>query len=540
MKTFRHNLHQRFTVLMLVAALLVGFVISVWSYRSEYAQAVQDSSRALEAMVQSIEKTAAIAAYNFDETLANELMAGLRLHPQVAIAQVLFNEGELRDSEEQAFTISRQLKSPFPPHDVVGRLILRANKAAIQAQATARARAQAISIAIQTALITLVLYVAAGRFVSRPIVKLADGVAAIEPGSSQRLPPLPNHESDELGMLVDGTNQLLQSYEGNLQRERELRREVEVMEAQYRQIFDSTSAGIFVLDNDGRLINSNPTVERLVGSVVSQGKGQKGQDFVVGVFKDPERAWSLIDRARECGETMSADLELVHAGAAPRWVHCLISVQHDHNNEVRQNGLVEGVVYDITERHKAEAVTRHRAEYDGLTGLNNRHSTEHLIDQMALDAKRLNKHACILCIDLDGFKRVNDTYGHHAGDYVLRVCAQRMLNCVRRGHDLVGRMGGDEFVVALANCAIKDAAVGRTAEALISGLSEPITLADDQGTVAIGASIGIASTSESGFSREGLLAAADCAMYEVKRTGKNTYATALPDVFQKAAVDPLN
>jgi diguanylate cyclase (GGDEF)-like protein len=127
-------------------------------------------------------------------------------------------------------------------------------------------------------------------------------------------------------------------------------------------------------------------------------------------------------------------------------------------------------------------------------------------------------------VDLDGFKNVNDTLGHAAGDAVLKALVERLFES-RRDGDFVGRLGGDEFVVILTNTR-PDTPVAALAADVLRRLCAPVALANGE-TVTLGASIGLAQFPRHGITREALLHAADEAMYAVKRHGKNAIASAI-------------
>jgi diguanylate cyclase (GGDEF)-like protein len=236
----------------------------------------------------------------------------------------------------------------------------------------------------------------------------------------------------------------------------------------------------------------------------------------------------MIREAMDSGRTVSADLELRQPGDVLRWVHCLISVQGAAADGAEPadapQPLIEAVMYDVTERKRAEHRVRHQAEHDALTGLKNRAGFDlHLDRLLSATAQPLG----LIFIDLDGFKRVNDTLGHEAGDEVLRACAARLKQAVRRSADVIGRLGGDEFAVVMERVAPGDGVLTQTAAAIQRALSEPIALAGGQ-VVHVGASLGLACAPLHGRVRAQLVQAADAAMYEVKRTGKNTFAMAWP------------
>jgi len=540
------GLQARILRVVVGAAVLFSLIAGTLAYRLEHGRTTEAARESINDLVSAVEKTAAVAAYTRDALLLREVADGLERNSLVASVDIRTPTGEaLLQARSGAKTVpadgqlevSRLLISPFDAKETLAVLRIRADMPQLERAARNRAWTLALAMVAQTALIAFVLYLAAARFVSRPIVRLAAGLRAMSPGSSARLAPPGGHAGDEIGALVSSANALLSANQSALMRERELRAEIEAMEAQYRQIFDSTSAGIFVLDSTGRLINGNPTVLKVVGAGVDDMHQWRGQDFIERVFARPDKVRAMIAESAERGETTSADLELkrysggqniantgAHNGGA-RWVHCLISVQDSLSVEAP---VVEGVMYDVTERRRDEHAVRHKAEHDALTGLKNRSASEATLDRFLAEAATSHDEVIVMYVDLDGFKQVNDLLGHKAGDSVLEECAHRMLGSVRRASDLVGRLGGDEFVIALHRTSPDDEVVDTTARMLVQRLCEPVEL-DDGNSVCIGASVGIAAFPRHGASRRALLDAADAAMYRVKRSGKNGFARAGDD-----------
>ncbi|TGE00224.1 putative bifunctional diguanylate cyclase/phosphodiesterase [Methylobacterium nonmethylotrophicum] len=178
------------------------------------------------------------------------------------------------------------------------------------------------------------------------------------------------------------------------------------------------------------------------------------------------------------------------------------------------------------ERARLIATLRRQAETDGLTGMSNRRGLARAMAQVAEAPDRAA--AAALMIDLDGFKTINDTLGHEAGDDLIRQAGARLAACIAR-HDivdgLVARMGGDEFAVLLPGCGDAAAAIA-VAEALLHGLSEPFPLGDR--SIHLGASIGIALSPLHGPLSDALLACADMALYEAKRAGRHCHRLFTP------------
>jgi diguanylate cyclase (GGDEF)-like protein len=172
------------------------------------------------------------------------------------------------------------------------------------------------------------------------------------------------------------------------------------------------------------------------------------------------------------------------------------------------------------ERAAQEERIRHQAYHDALTGLPNRASfTEHL-DEAVRRAKRAGWPLALLFLDLDLFKRVNDSLGHDAGDRLLRVAAERIRRAVREA-DMLFRMGGDEFTVLLEDLRGPEEAA-MVAGRVLEGIAEPLQLQHHE--LAVTASIGIALYPRDDLVGERLVKAADTAMYRAKELGRNRYA----------------
>ncbi len=187
-----------------------------------------------------------------------------------------------------------------------------------------------------------------------------------------------------------------------------------------------------------------------------------------------------------------------------------------HQQMVAVEGGVVAIVRDISERKLDEERMAHLAHHDTLTGLPNRSMLGARLEQAIAQAHRQGTALLVAFIDLDGFKLVNDSLGHNAGDELLKIVAERMAGCLRAG-DVVGRFGGDEFVLLLnENHGIEAAPVlERVREAVL----ESMLLCDQE--VQVSCSIGVAVYPHDGADAETLLMHADTAMYRAKDTGKN-------------------
>jgi diguanylate cyclase (GGDEF)-like protein/PAS domain S-box-containing protein len=184
------------------------------------------------------------------------------------------------------------------------------------------------------------------------------------------------------------------------------------------------------------------------------------------------------------------------------------------------------MAHDITLRKAAEEQSWQQANHDQLTGLPNRRLFLYQLQQDFNHAERFGLAIALLFIDLDGFKAVNDTLGHEAGDVLLRLAADRLNTCVRES-DTIARLGGDEFTVLLKG--MVDVEQTRiVAQKILDALIKPFH--SQQDIMRISGSIGIAFYPGDASTQEGLIKAADHAMYEAKRQGRNQISFARPSL----------
>ena len=189
--------------------------------------------------------------------------------------------------------------------------------------------------------------------------------------------------------------------------------------------------------------------------------------------------------------------------------------------------MMFGTHMDITEKKQAESRIQHLANHDALTGLPSLRLARDRINVALESAHRQHKSFAVLFFDLDGFKEINDQFGHDAGDFLLQTTADRLLECVRKS-DTVARIGGDEFILLLSE--IKTPAdVQAIAEKVIDAVQQPVEF--EHHILRVKASIGIALYPDHGHTTKALIKQADIAMYAVKNSGKNGYRFAdLPSV----------
>jgi diguanylate cyclase (GGDEF)-like protein len=171
---------------------------------------------------------------------------------------------------------------------------------------------------------------------------------------------------------------------------------------------------------------------------------------------------------------------------------------------------------DVTQRKQAEHRIRHVAEHDGLTGLLNRSAFLQTLQAAVPDARRQGQGFAVLYVDLDGFKPINDRFGHAVGDQLLAWVARQLAQAARE-NDVVARLGGDEFALLQRGVSDRDSAL-RLGERLVQAIAQPTEI--ESHFIQIGASVGIVMSSADATNAEELLRKADSAMYLAKASGR--------------------
>lgn len=186
---------------------------------------------------------------------------------------------------------------------------------------------------------------------------------------------------------------------------------------------------------------------------------------------------------------------------------------HYYYDNLRQRELLIGTIHDVTERYEQEQALQKMASYDSLTGLPNRWLLNQKVFESIVHSKDNGGNFCLALLDLDGFKEVNDTLGHFAGDQLLRQLKPR-IESVLRPTDYIARLGGDEFAIIFKPISNIDDAI-QLAEQLRTTISQPFTI--EKASIQVGASVGLCTYPEHGNEVSELLRHADVAMYQAKK-----------------------
>jgi diguanylate cyclase (GGDEF)-like protein/PAS domain S-box-containing protein len=277
-------------------------------------------------------------------------------------------------------------------------------------------------------------------------------------------------------------------------------------------VFDTVDTAAMVTDKDTRIIKVNPAFSVITGYSPEEALGQTPGLLSSGAHP-VEFYKEMWDSLKATGSWQG---EISNRRKNGEFYTEWLSINEVCDNEGRLTHYV-ALFSDISERKAAEAHMHNLAHYDVLTGLPNRALLSDRLQQSIAAAKRERSHMALMFIDLDRFKPINDTLGHHIGDLMLKEVAKRMLECLRES-DSAARIGGDEFVVLLPLIETESDAVA-VAEKIRNTLEQSFELAGR--SLNISSSIGVAVYPGHGGDEKSLLKNADTAMYYAKEAGRN-------------------
>ncbi|MDE2132691.1 MAG: EAL domain-containing protein, partial [Betaproteobacteria bacterium] len=262
---------------------------------------------------------------------------------------------------------------------------------------------------------------------------------------------------------------------------------------------------------DGLFVDVNDAWVRFTGHAREQALGRTSTEL--GIWINPEDRERIVEELTRNGRVLNCEATVRASGQE---ANCLISAE---TIQIAGRPHIVMAVQDITEKRRYDELIWKQANFDLLTELPNRYMFYDRLDQDIRKAHRDADLLGLLFIDLDRFKEVNDSLGHHVGDQLLVEMAQRIRECVRET-DTVARLGGDEFTVALPG--IGDAGFAeKVAQHILRRLCEPFTFGESQAQVFISASIGITFYPLDARDVDQMLKNADQAMYAAKKAGRN-------------------
>jgi diguanylate cyclase (GGDEF)-like protein/PAS domain S-box-containing protein len=309
--------------------------------------------------------------------------------------------------------------------------------------------------------------------------------------------------ADELGMALETTGLA----------GRPARREAD---AWSRSLIDNAADVVTVLDEDGTIRFQTPSIEDVLGFPPEALAGTR----LIDIVHPDDREWVSAQHRRQAGRPGPAEGTLLvrwrHRDGSYRWVE-------NKRANLLHDPAVRGTIVnsrDVTDRVALQDRLAHRAFHDSLTDLANRALFVDRLEHALYTRSAPQERFAVLFLDLDDFKKVNDSLGHPAGDELLRICARRLTERLAAG-DTAARLGGDEFAVLLETCSSPEAA-GQMARSLLDALAEPIELAGRRIAVSASAGVALVDRREQPPAAQ-VLRNADIALYRAKDDGPGSY-----------------
>ncbi|MBS1269927.1 MAG: putative signaling protein [Gammaproteobacteria bacterium] len=281
------------------------------------------------------------------------------------------------------------------------------------------------------------------------------------------------------------------------------------------RFLDGASDLIFCVQPDGRFLYVNQSWRKTLGYTFDDLNRLTMMDMIY--HGENSRYTRALQRALEGRQSGEIEGQMTTRDGSVINVEGNITCNQDDGEDL----VAWGIFRNVTERKRAQKQLFHMAHHDNLTGLPNRLHFVAQLKQILAIAKRLQKEAAVLFLDLDRFKIINDTLGHTVGDQLLVKVAER-LKTVLRETDGIGRLGGDEFAITLGNLQ-RSTDAEQIASKILNYLAEPLTINDHE--IFVTASIGISHFSDHYANPDELVKKADIAMYHAKSQGRNNCKT---------------
>jgi diguanylate cyclase (GGDEF)-like protein/PAS domain S-box-containing protein len=305
-------------------------------------------------------------------------------------------------------------------------------------------------------------------------------------------------------------NKLIQSIERDITS----KKETEDWLKKLSMAVEQSPVSVIITDPDGNIEYTNQHFEKVTGYTREEVLGQNPR--ILKSDETPDEEYKILWETISSGHEWEGEFHNRHKDGSLYWEYGHISPIF---NEAGQITNYLGVKENVTLKKEYEQKILQQAHYDALTGLPNRFLVMDRLKQAIAQSMRNQSAMALMYIDLDDFKKVNDTMGHQAGDTILIDAAQRLRYMIREG-DTVGRLGGDEFVVVLSQIsAYADAEI--VAEKILRAFNKPFML--DNVEIVLTTSIGIAMFPHDSKDEQQLMRNADTAMYRSKDEGRNTY-----------------
>jgi diguanylate cyclase (GGDEF)-like protein/PAS domain S-box-containing protein len=512
------------TKLMLAAFLTAMVAITITSTASIY----YDQKRAREALVSKLKvisevvasrSTAALtfqdkhqAKKNLDALQAEadiEFACIYNIYNEVFVSRIFINKEKVCPPSpiQAGFSFKERFKMSQPirvDQNIIGWLYIEATLGSL-AERIKQYSLFNILIFFAGLIVAAIIARSLQQLVTGPLNHLGDTLSNIIQKNDYSLRAIKENE-DELGKLVDIINSMLDKIEAD-------NYSLKTSEDKFRQLTSLSPVGIFQADLHNQLIYVNSRWCEITGMSEERVSLEHWLDCLTSSDRRAFlRAWQQMTSQKE---EMALEVSM-EVGGVTQYLFCEASPVLDDQN-ILQGYL--GVLLDISELKQAQIQMENLAQYDPLTGLANRRQFKDKLELAIRESMESEHPIAILFMDLDQFKRVNDSLGHDAGDQLLVAISKRLKHCVAH-QDVIARIGGDEFTVLLKTIE-NPHDVHLLAERILSTLSKPIFIRDME--IICTLSMGITLAPNDGIDANDLMRNADVAMYRAKEKRRNNY-----------------
>jgi len=541
LRLFPRSLRARIAVSFAVLLLITATVVTIAFARQAAQSQLEAQHQLTHNLMTFVEPAVRGMVANYEIAGLDDYMSKMAADPAIASIRILDESGgsllyKHEGNSEPASWLTRTLtgtpaNNPLLISKVaingirVGRIEATLSYAPLNQSIRRVVAVGGMLTAASLAAVFLLTFLLLNRFTAplRPLMQWAREFAHGNWNPRVKLIESGSREIQELNQAFTDGSATMRHYIQSLGETREL---LEFSETRLRKLVNGMHEILFELDADGTIVFLNPAWQTLTGFVVDDSIGKPFSDFIADETAVRNFGTKTLARLHE----KNREISLRSANGKRLWMSLDADAQADSSGNF--TGII-GTLSDITKsvelnhllsRYQDELY--HLSVTDPLTGLYNRRHFDGQLEVILADHLPKNMPVCLLLIDIDGFKFINDTYGHPFGDEVLRTTAQLLKQLVRR-NDYIARLAGDEFAMVLKNTDIVNATrIAQKVHDSISNTRIPLPV----GHMQLQSSMGVAEAPTHGSNAQDLVSAADVALYHSKRGGRNRIEILSPDI----------
>jgi diguanylate cyclase (GGDEF)-like protein/PAS domain S-box-containing protein len=541
LRLFPRSLRARIAVSFAVLLLITATVVTIAFARQAAQSQLEAQHQLTHNLMTFVEPAVRGMVANYEIAGLDDYMSKMAADPAIASIRILDESGgsllyKHEGNSEPASWLTRTLtgtpaNNPLLISKVaingirVGRIEATLSYAPLNQSIRRVVAVGGMLTAASLAAVFLLTFLLLNRFTAplRPLMQWAREFAHGNWNPRVKLIESGSREIQELNQAFTDGSATMRHYIQSLEETREL---LEFSETRLRKLVNGMHEILFELDADGTIVFLNPAWQTLTGFVVDDSIGKPFSDFIADETAVRNFGTKTLARLHE----KNREISLRSANGKRLWMSLDADAQADSSGNF--TGII-GTLSDITKsvelnhllsRYQDELY--HLSVTDPLTGLYNRRHFDGQLEVILADHLPKNMPVCLLLIDIDGFKFINDTYGHPFGDEVLRTTAQLLKQLVRR-NDYIARLAGDEFAMVLKNTDIVNATrIAQKVHDSISNTRIPLPV----GHMQLQSSMGVAEAPTHGSNAQDLVSAADVALYHSKRGGRNRIEVLSPDI----------